>query len=112
MRLVDSHGRNINYLRLSVTDRCNMRCFYCMPCEGIVKTVHESILSYEELVPERSRRATDRPAGETARLPEASGAASSFAAQRAGARASPGTTTAAWYWSRCHTCWRPFGQCW
>ena len=31
MQLTDSIGRNINYLRLSVTDRCNMRCFYCMP---------------------------------------------------------------------------------
>jgi GTP 3',8-cyclase len=50
MRLIDSHGRNINYLRLSVTDRCNLRCFYCMPQEGIVKEVHHSILSYEELL--------------------------------------------------------------
>ena len=50
MRLIDSHGRNINYLRLAVTDRCNMRCFYCMPQEGIVKTVHDAILSYEELL--------------------------------------------------------------
>jgi GTP 3',8-cyclase len=50
MRLIDSHGRNINYLRLSVTDRCNMRCRYCMPLEGIVKKEHEAILSYEELL--------------------------------------------------------------
>jgi GTP 3',8-cyclase len=50
MRLIDSHGRNINYLRLAVTDRCNMRCFYCMPREGIVKTEHQAILSYEELL--------------------------------------------------------------
>lgn len=49
MQLTDSTGRNINYLRLSVTDRCNMRCFYCMPKEGIVKKKHESVLSYEEL---------------------------------------------------------------
>ncbi len=49
MQLTDSIGRNINYLRLSVTDRCNMRCFYCMPKEGIVKKGHESVLSYEEL---------------------------------------------------------------
>lgn len=33
--LVDNHGRNINYLRLAVTDRCNLRCFYCMPAEGL-----------------------------------------------------------------------------
>ncbi len=49
MQLTDSHGRNINYLRLSVTDRCNMRCFYCMPKEGIVNKGHDAILSYEEL---------------------------------------------------------------
>ncbi|MEI6306620.1 MAG: GTP 3',8-cyclase MoaA [Deltaproteobacteria bacterium] len=50
MQLFDSLGRTINYLRLSVTDRCNMRCFYCMPAEGIVKHSHDSILSYEELL--------------------------------------------------------------
>jgi GTP 3',8-cyclase len=50
MQLTDSLGRNINYLRLSVTDRCNMRCFYCMPKEGIVKKGHTAILSYEELL--------------------------------------------------------------
>lgn len=49
MSLVDPHGRKINYLRLSVTDRCNMRCFYCMPKEGIIKKTHEALLSYEEL---------------------------------------------------------------
>lgn len=49
MQLTDSHGRNINYLRLSVTDRCNMRCFYCMPKEGVFKKGHDAILSYEEL---------------------------------------------------------------
>jgi len=49
MQLTDSIGRNINYLRLSVTDRCNMRCFYCMPKEGIVNKGHHAILSYEEL---------------------------------------------------------------
>jgi cyclic pyranopterin phosphate synthase len=49
MQLTDSLGRNINYLRLSVTDRCNMRCFYCMPKEGIVKKGHEAVLSYEQL---------------------------------------------------------------
>jgi cyclic pyranopterin phosphate synthase len=50
MRLTDSIGRNINYLRLSVTDRCNLRCFYCMPKEGITKREHGAILSYEELL--------------------------------------------------------------
>ena len=48
--LVDSYGRNIDYLRLSVTDRCNLRCLYCMPGEGIKKLFHPQILSYEELL--------------------------------------------------------------
>ncbi len=50
MELIDSFGRKINYLRLSVTDRCNMRCAYCMPAEGIQLLRHDDILSYEELV--------------------------------------------------------------
>jgi cyclic pyranopterin phosphate synthase len=50
MQLTDSLGRNINYLRLSVTDRCNMRCFYCMPKEGVLDKGHGAILSYEELL--------------------------------------------------------------
>jgi len=50
MGLTDSYGRKINYLRLSVTDRCNMRCLYCMPPGGIGKLKHEDILSYEELL--------------------------------------------------------------
>ncbi len=50
MKLIDSLGRNINYLRLSVTDRCNMRCFYCMPKEGIVSKGHDAVLRYEELL--------------------------------------------------------------
>ena len=49
MQLTDSIGRNINYLRLSVTDRCNMRCFYCMPKEGVISKGHDAVLSYEEL---------------------------------------------------------------
>jgi cyclic pyranopterin phosphate synthase len=49
MQLIDSHGRSVNYLRLSVTDRCNMRCFYCMPVDGIVDKGHQAVLSYEEL---------------------------------------------------------------
>lgn len=49
MILHDSIGRTINYLRLSVTDRCNLRCSYCMPEEGIGKQGHGDILSYEEL---------------------------------------------------------------
>jgi GTP 3',8-cyclase len=50
MVLIDSYGRKINYLRLSVTDRCNLRCIYCMPAEGVRKLRHQEILSYEELM--------------------------------------------------------------
>ena len=50
MSLRDSHGRTINYLRLSVTDRCNLRCTYCMPPGGIPAVRHGDVLSYEELL--------------------------------------------------------------
>lgn len=50
MELVDTFGRTINYLRLSVTDRCNFRCTYCMPAGGVVKQQHQEILRYEELL--------------------------------------------------------------
>jgi GTP 3',8-cyclase len=50
MELTDSFGRRINYLRLSVTDRCNLRCRYCMPAEGVAFLAHGTILSYEELL--------------------------------------------------------------
>ena len=44
----DSHGRNINYLRISVTDRCNLRCMYCMPEQGIESLSHDEILRFED----------------------------------------------------------------
>lgn len=49
MELIDSYGRHINYLRLSVTDRCNLRCSYCMPADGVPKFSHGDMLSYEDL---------------------------------------------------------------
>lgn len=49
MELIDTYGRKINYLRLAVTDRCNLRCRYCMPAEGVPKLTHHDVLSYEEL---------------------------------------------------------------
>jgi len=49
VKLVDTHGRVIDYLRLSVTDRCNLRCVYCMPRQGVLKTTHDNILRYEEM---------------------------------------------------------------
>lgn len=46
----DNNHRIINYLRLSVTDRCNLRCIYCMPDEGIKFLPHNEILTYEEML--------------------------------------------------------------
>ncbi len=46
----DSFGRVIDYLRISVTDRCNLRCVYCMPPQGIQLKAHSEILTYEEIV--------------------------------------------------------------
>lgn len=48
--MIDKFARKINYLRISVTDRCNLRCGYCMPQEGIKLLKHENILSFEEIV--------------------------------------------------------------
>jgi molybdenum cofactor biosynthesis protein A len=50
MQLEDNFGRQIKYLRLSVTDRCNLRCFYCMPAEGIHYLPKNELLTYEEML--------------------------------------------------------------
>jgi cyclic pyranopterin phosphate synthase len=47
--VLDRYNRNINYLRVSVTDRCNLRCVYCMPEDGIRLLSHEEILSFDEI---------------------------------------------------------------
>ena len=47
--LVDSYNRNIDYLRISVTERCNFRCQYCMPEKPFSWTPRENLLSFEEL---------------------------------------------------------------
>lgn len=47
--LYDNHGRSINYLRLAVTDRCNLRCFYCMPEKGINYVPRQALMTYEEM---------------------------------------------------------------
>ncbi len=49
MNLTDNHGRPISYLRLAVTDRCNLRCFYCMPEEGINYLPKPHLLTFEEM---------------------------------------------------------------
>ncbi len=48
--MIDRLGRNITYLRLSVTDRCNLRCRYCMPAEGVCKKNHADMLTEDEMV--------------------------------------------------------------
>lgn len=48
--LKDSFSRVIDYLRISVTDKCNLRCIYCMPADGIAPAQHTDILSYEEII--------------------------------------------------------------
>ncbi|MGB8455514.1 MAG: GTP 3',8-cyclase MoaA [Anaerocolumna sp.] len=47
--MTDQHGRKIDYMRISVTDRCNLRCNYCMPKDGIECLDHRDILTYEEI---------------------------------------------------------------
>jgi GTP 3',8-cyclase len=48
--MFDKYNRQINYLRISVTDRCNLRCTYCMPEEGVDLLQHNDILSFEEIL--------------------------------------------------------------
>ena len=48
--MIDGYGRTINYMRISVTDRCDLRCRYCMPAEGIEKVSMSRILTYEEIL--------------------------------------------------------------
>ena len=48
--MIDKHGRNISYLRISLTDKCNLRCRYCMPEEGVCKRDHREMMTEEELI--------------------------------------------------------------
>ena len=48
--MLDGCGRSIDYLRISVTDRCNLRCVYCMPEEGVNWMAHSEVLTYEEIL--------------------------------------------------------------
>ena len=47
--MIDQFGRRIEYLRISVTDKCNLRCIYCMPLEGLPWLKRAEILTYEEI---------------------------------------------------------------
>lgn len=57
--MYDRFNRKINYLRISVTDRCNLRCVYCMPAEGVELMSHNDILSYEEIIDFTKRAVAD-----------------------------------------------------
>ncbi|MCT4632506.1 MAG: GTP 3',8-cyclase MoaA [Firmicutes bacterium] len=48
--MMDKYGRKINYLRISITDRCNYRCRYCMPEDGVCKKEHQDILRFEDII--------------------------------------------------------------
>ena len=48
--MIDQHGRNITYLRISVTDKCNLRCRYCMPEDGVCKKEHTDMLTEDEII--------------------------------------------------------------
>lgn len=48
--LIDTYNRKIDYIRISVTDRCNLRCIYCMPSDGVREITHSEILTYEEII--------------------------------------------------------------
>lgn len=48
--MIDGLGRSIDYVRISVTDRCDLRCTYCMPADGVEPLCHGDILTYEEIV--------------------------------------------------------------
>ena len=48
--MIDNYGREINYMRISVTELCNLRCRYCMPEEGIVKRSHDEMMTAEETI--------------------------------------------------------------
>jgi cyclic pyranopterin phosphate synthase len=50
LELVDKYNRHLNYLRLSITDRCNLRCIYCAPGGMVPKLAHDDILRYEEIL--------------------------------------------------------------
>ena len=48
--IIDTSGRALDYLRRSLTDRCNLRCVYCMPEEGVDWKPHAEVLRFEELL--------------------------------------------------------------
>ena len=50
LKLIDPYNRHLNYLRISITDRCNLKCIYCVPRDLIPRLSHDDILTYEEIL--------------------------------------------------------------
>ena len=50
VELVDRYGRKIDYLRISITDRCNLKCIYCVPRDLVPRLSHDEIMTYEEIL--------------------------------------------------------------
>ena len=50
LKLIDPCNRYLNYLRISITDRCNLKCIYCVPRDQIPRLSHDEILTYEEIL--------------------------------------------------------------
>ena len=50
LKLIDPYNRHLNYLRVSITDRCNLKCIYCVPPDLIPRLSHDEILTYEEIL--------------------------------------------------------------
>jgi cyclic pyranopterin phosphate synthase len=50
LKLIDPYNRHLNYLRISITDRCNLKCIYCVPRDLIPRLSHDEILTYEEIL--------------------------------------------------------------
>jgi len=50
LKLIDPCNRHLNYLRISITDRCNLKCIYCVPRDHITRLSHADILTYEEIL--------------------------------------------------------------
>ena len=48
--MIEQLGRDITYLRISLTDKCNLRCRYCMPAEGVCKRTHQEMMNEDEVV--------------------------------------------------------------
>ena len=49
MKLIDSHKRRVDYLRISITDHCNLNCLYCAPLRGRARLPHKEVLTFEEI---------------------------------------------------------------